>query len=147
MWMITKVRATYIETILFPVGIYLFKVNYKITRKRWEKCPKLTKKDNRTTSIDMNTQLIDVALVSFSLTLDIFCFLFSCFLCLLWTSKCEVGILLIRAYDHAIFKRTVMQIEKSLINDRLRVSKVSRKFRIPTIYDSAVIYPWDLLFS
>ena len=33
-----------------------------------------------------------------------------------------------------------MQIEKSLINDRLRVSKVLRKFRIPTIYNSAVIY-------
>ena len=27
-----------------------------------------------------------------------------------------------------------MEIEEALINDRLRVSKVSRKFRIPTIY-------------
>ena len=35
---------TYSETILFPVGIYLFKVNNKITRKRREKCPRLTKK-------------------------------------------------------------------------------------------------------
>ena len=39
-----------------------------------------------------------------------------------------------------------MQIEKALINDRLRVSEVSRKLRIPTIYDFAVIYPWSLLF-
>ena len=30
-------------------------------------------------------------------------------------------------------KGTVMQIGKALINDRLRVSKVSRKFRIPAI--------------
>ena len=34
-----------------------------------------------------------------------------------------------------------MQIEKAPINDRLRVSKVSWKFRIPIIYDSAVIVP------
>ena len=38
------------------------------------------------------------------------------------------------------FKGTVMQIEKALITDRLRVSKVSRKFRIPTIYNFAIIY-------
>ena len=30
-------------------------------------------------------------------------------------------------------KGTVMQIEKALVNDRLRVSKVSLKFRIVTI--------------
>ena len=35
---------------------------------------------------------------------------------------------------------TVMQIEKELINDRLRVSKVSRKFRIATISNFKVIY-------
>ena len=40
-----------------------------------------------------------------------------------------------------------MQIEKAVINDRLGVSKVSWKFRIPTIYNFAVIYPWNLLFS
>ena len=40
-----------------------------------------------------------------------------------------------------------MQIEKALINDLLRVSKVSWKFRIPSIYNFAVIYPWNLLFS
>ena len=39
------------------------------------------------------------------------------------------------------FKGTVMQIEKALINNRLRVSKVSGKFRIPTIDNFAVIYP------
>ena len=39
------------------------------------------------------------------------------------------------------FKGTAMQIEKALINERLRVSKVSWKFRIPTIYDFVVIYP------
>ena len=39
-----------------------------------------------------------------------------------------------------MFKGTVMQIEKALINDRLRVLKVSRKFRIPNIYNFAVIY-------
>ena len=44
------------------------------------------------------------------------------------------------------FKGGVMQIEKALINDRLRVSKVSWKFRIPTIYNFAGIHPWSLLF-
>ena len=39
-----------------------------------------------------------------------------------------------------------MLIEKALVNDRLRVSKISWKFRIPTIYYFAVIYPWNLLF-
>ena len=34
-----------------------------------------------------------------------------------------------------------MQTEKALINDRLRFSKVSLKFRILTIYNFAVIYP------
>ena len=44
-------------------------------------------------------------------------------------------------------KDTAMQIEKVSINDRLRVLKVSWKFRIQTIYNFAVIYPWNLLFS
>ena len=39
-----------------------------------------------------------------------------------------------------------MQIEKALINDCLQVSKVSWKFHIPTIYNFAVICPWNLLF-
>ena len=33
-----------------------------------------------------------------------------------------------------------MQIEKALINDDLRVSKVSPEFGIPTVYNFAVIY-------
>ena len=37
-----------------------------------------------------------------------------------------------------------MEIEKALINDRLCVSKVSWKFGIPTIYNSAVICLWNL---
>ena len=40
-----------------------------------------------------------------------------------------------------------MQNEEPLINDRLRVLKVSWKIHIPTIYLSALIYPWNLLFS
>ena len=40
-----------------------------------------------------------------------------------------------------------MQIEKALINDHLRVSKVFWKFCIPTIYNFEVIFPWNLLFS
>ena len=44
-------------------------------------------------------------------------------------------------------KVQVMQIVKALINDRLRVSKVSWKFRIPTICNFAVIYSWNLLLS
>ena len=42
--------------------------------------------------------------------------------------------------------KVVMQIEKALTNDLLRVSKVSWKFCIPTIYNFAIIYPWNLLF-
>ena len=38
-------------------------------------------------------------------------------------------------------KGIVMQIEKALKNDRLRVLKVSCKFRIPTIYNFPVICP------
>ena len=34
---------SYCETILFPIGIYLFKVSNKNTRKRCEISPKLTK--------------------------------------------------------------------------------------------------------
>ena len=38
-------------------------------------------------------------------------------------------------------KGAVMQIEKELTYDRLPVSKVSWKFRIPTVYNFAVNYP------
>ena len=34
-----------------------------------------------------------------------------------------------------------MDIEKALISDRLRVSKIFSKFRVPAIYNFAVIYP------
>ena len=43
-------------------------------------------------------------------------------------------------------KVTLMQTEKPLINDRLCVSKISWRFHIPTIFNFAVIYPWNLLF-
>ena len=46
-----------------------------------------------------------------------------------------------------MIKGTAMQIEKALIKDCLRASKVSWKFYIPTIYNFAVIFPWNLLFS
>ena len=45
------------------------------------------------------------------------------------------------------FKGTVRKIEKALINDRLRVSKKSWKFRIPTTHNFAKLYQWNLLFS
>ena len=40
-----------------------------------------------------------------------------------------------------------MQTEEALINDCLRDSKVSWKFRIPTINNFLIIYMWTLLFS
>ena len=43
--------------------------------------------------------------------------------------------------NSGILKGTVMQLEKALTNDRLRVSKVSGKFRILTVYNFAAIYP------
>ena len=39
-----------------------------------------------------------------------------------------------------------MQIEKALINGHLRVSNVSWKFRIPAMYNFAVMYPQNLPF-
>ena len=39
------------------------------------------------------------------------------------------------------FKGVLIQNEKALINDRARISKVSLKFCIPTIYDFTIIYP------
>ena len=41
----------------------------------------------------------------------------------------------------------VMLIKKALINDHIRVSKVSWKFLIQIIYNFAVIYPRNLPFS
>ena len=46
----------------------------------------------------------------------------------------------------SFIKGTVMQIEKALIDDCLIVSEVSWKFRIPSIYNFALIYPLHLLF-
>ena len=40
-----------------------------------------------------------------------------------------------------------MQIKKALINDRLLISTVFEKFRIPTSYNFAVIYTRNLQFS
>ena len=40
-----------------------------------------------------------------------------------------------------------MQIEKPLVNDHLRLSKVSWKFGIPTIQNFSVVYLWNMLFS
>ena len=43
-----------------------------------------------------------------------------------------------------------MEIEKALINDRLRligVSRVSWNVHIPIIYNFTVIYPWNVIFS
>ena len=48
---------------IFPVGIYLFKVNNENTRKQWN-ISKINRKDTKVKSIDMNTKLVDVALVS-----------------------------------------------------------------------------------
>ena len=39
-----------------------------------------------------------------------------------------------------------MHIENTMINGRLRVSKISLKFRIPIIYKIAEVYPRNLLF-
>ena len=58
----------------------------------------------------------------------------------------KINFLLLKEIIH-LLKGAVMLIEKALINDRLRVSKVSWNFRIPNNCDFAVIYPWNLLFS
>ena len=50
-------------------------------------------------------------------------------------------------YFYHCLKGKVMQIEKALINECLSVSELSWKFRIPTIYNFAVVYPRILLFS
>ena len=65
----------------------------------------------------------------------------SCFLEKFWLYLDIKGII------KGIIKGTVMQIKKALINDCLRVSKASWKFRIPTIYNFTVIYQWNLPFS
>ena len=49
--------------------------------------------------------------------------------------------------DLKLLKGTVIQIKKVMINDRLRVSKVSWKNRIPIIYNFPLSYRWNLLSS
>ena len=49
--------------------------------------------------------------------------------------------------EQVLHKGTVMQTEQVLINDPLCVPRVSWKFYIPTIYNIALLYPWNLLFS
>ena len=45
-----------------------------------------------------------------------------------------------------MIKGRFLQIGKAPINNHLRVSEVSWKFYIPTIYDFGAIYPWKSLF-
>ena len=52
------------------------------SRKQCEMCPKLTKKDTRTTSTGMNIQLTDVTLVFFFLNFERILFLALLFICL-----------------------------------------------------------------
>ena len=49
--------------------------------------------------------------------------------------------------ERLVIKGKFMQIKNEIMNNCLRVSKVSWNFRIPTIYNFAVIYPWNVLFS
>ena len=73
-------------------------------------------------------------------------FLFSC-IRILKLSKDTNGYKIVMIGDRTVLKDTVMQTEKALVNGRLRVFKVSWKFRIPIIHNFPVIYPWNLLFS
>ena len=75
-------------------------------------------------------------------------------LCVIWYRLCNFknvknthgGVLLLKTLQASAKKKiyikgAVMKIEKAEINDRLPVSKVSLKFRIPTINNFSVIYP------
>ena len=61
--------------------------------------------------------------------------------------KYDCGSSCFSTFYYILLKGAVMQIEKALITDHLRISKASWKFHIATIYNFAVIYPWNLLFS
>ena len=79
---------------------------------------------------------------------DLHVFIIKCkFLLVERLLRSEKSKALVKYLASSSFKGTVMQIEKALINNRLRVSKVSWKFRIQNIYNFLVIYPWNLLFS
>ena len=53
----------------------------------------------------------------------------------------HIAIEISKTNNNSNIKGTVIQIEKALINDLLRVSKVSWKFRFATVYNFAVIFP------
>ena len=68
-----------------------------------------------------------------------------------WLSRDVISLqtysLILSGSGAVIFKGTVMQLEKALKTDCLRVSNVSWKLRSPTINNFPVTYPWNLLFS
>ena len=86
--------VTYKEAILYPVSIYLFKVNNKCTRKWFEICPKLTKKDTRTI---FNSCCSGVFLFNF----DHILFLASC------STVSYVNFELVRAYSNPLLSATI----------------------------------------
>ena len=79
--------------------------------------------------------------LSRSLSLSFFLVLY------LWLSVCLSDKNKSSNIFYKYLKGALMQIEKALINDLLGVLNVSWKFHIPTIYNLAVIYHWNLQFS
>ena len=77
---------------------------FKINNKRHQK------------DISWHEHTVDIALMSSFLTLNIFCLLFYCFLCWLYTSKCRLGILLISAgkYCDTVFWGVESSIQRYL---------------------------------
>ena len=58
--------------------------------------------------------------------------------CWAWAAGTSLPIRVLKVYS--------CKLKKPLINDNLTISKVSWKFSIPTIYNFAVVYLWNLLF-
>ena len=105
----------------------MFKVNYRKTKIMCEIYSKLAiKKPEKTSMTSISCLLL--------LTLNRFQRVLWCFLYWLWISNYWLCNLL-------VFKGIVMQTEKALINDRLRVSKISWKLRIPTVVGNRAT--WD----
>ena len=105
----------------------MFKVNYRKTKIMCEIYSKLAiKKPEKTSMTSLSCLLL--------LTLNRFQTVLWCFLYWLWISNYWLCNLL-------VFKGIVMQTEKALINDRLRVSKISWKLRIPTVVGNRAT--WD----
>ena len=105
----------------------MFKVNYRKTKIMCEIYSKLAiKKPEKTSMTSISCLLL--------LNLNRFQTVLWCFLYWLWISNYWLGNLL-------VFKGIVMQTEKALINDRLRVSKISWKLRIPTVVGNRAT--WD----